>query len=135
MDVHIVVGTADGAGDIAAADETRSLLTWLTEEGGLRGRVTPQESPPVPGTLGPALDGLLVALGSGGAATGLATSLVAWIRSRRGAVTVKATRTDGACVEISAKLVGPMSPQELKTFVADTSRILDGGQAPGGSDL
>ncbi|MFD0392296.1 hypothetical protein ACFQ3Z_03830 [Streptomyces nogalater] len=82
MDVHIVVGTADGAGDIAAADETRSLLTWLTEEGGLRGRVTPQESPPVPGTLGPALDGLLVALGSGGAATGLATSLVAWIRSR-----------------------------------------------------
>jgi hypothetical protein len=134
VDVRIVVGT-DGAGGVVAADETRSLLAWLTEEGGLRGRVTPQESPPLPGTLGPVLDGLLVALGSGGAATGLATALVAWIRSRRGAVTVKATRPDGASVEVSAKLVGAMTPQELRTFVADTSRLLDGGRESGGSGL
>ncbi|MGV9254573.1 effector-associated constant component EACC1 [Streptomyces sp. NPDC003697] len=134
VDLHIEVRIAEGVGDVTgAADETRSLLAWLTDDDGLRGRVAPQERPPVPGTLGPALDGLLVALGSGGAATGLTTALVSWIRSRRGSVTVKATRPDGASVEISTKLVAPMTAQELRTFVANTSRILDGGQAPDGS--
>lgn len=124
MDVR-VTDDADNAG---AADEARSLLAWLTETDELRGRVTPQERPPVPGTLGPVLDGLVVALGSGGAVTGLTTALVAWIRSRHSDVTVKATRPDGASLEISTKLVGPMTPQELRTFVTDTSRILEGGQ-------
>jgi hypothetical protein len=135
VDVHLDVRAADGAGGVAAADDTRSLLAWLAEEGGLRGRVTPQEKPPVPGTLGPVLDGLVVALGSGGAATGLTTALVAWIRSRHGAVTVKATRPDGASAEISTKLVRPMTPEELRTFVADTSRILEGGQTLDSSGL
>ncbi|MFJ9866645.1 hypothetical protein [Streptomyces sp. NPDC101165] len=133
MDVHLAEG-AEGAGEGADADETRSLLAWLTEADELRGRVTPQEGPPVPGTLGPVLDGLVVALGSGGAVTGLTTALVAWIRSRHSNVTVKATRPDGASLEISTKLVGPMTPQELRTFVTDTSRILETGrEADGGA--
>lgn len=135
MDVHIDVRVANGAGGVAAADDTRALQAWLAEEGGLRGRVVPQETPPLPGTLGPVLDGLVVALGSGGAVTGLTTALVAWVRSRHAAVTVKATRPDGASVEISTTLVEPMTPGELRTFVADTSRILDGGRTAGGDGL
>ncbi|MFF4394159.1 hypothetical protein [Streptomyces sp. NPDC001480] len=131
MDVRVEVRAGADAG--ADADGTRSLLAWLTEEDELRGRVTPHERPPVPGTLGPVLDGLVVALGSGGAATGLTTALVAWIRGRHGDVTVKATRPDGATMEISTKLVRPMTPQELRAFVADTSRMLDGGREPDGS--
>ncbi|WP_336116476.1 effector-associated constant component EACC1 [Streptomyces sp. PTD9-10] len=131
MDVHL----ADGAEDSTAADETRSLLAWLTEADELRGRVAPQEGPPVPGTLGPVLDGLVVALGSGGAVTGLTTALVAWIRSRHNDVTVKATRPDGASLEISTKLVGPMTPRELRTFVTDTSRILESGREADGGAL
>lgn len=127
------VRVTDGADDGAAADETRSLLAWLAEEDELRGRVIPQEGPPVPGTLGPVLDGLVVALGSGGAATGLTTALVAWIRGRHGDVTVKATRPDGASLEISTKLVRPMTPQELGALVTDTSRLLEGGREAGGS--
>ncbi|GHI08656.1 hypothetical protein AQI88_04110 [Streptomyces cellostaticus] len=40
-------------------------------------------------------------------------------RSRHSNVTAKATRPDGASSEISTKLVGPMPPQELRTFVTD----------------
>lgn len=134
MDVHLAEA-AEGADEGAAADETRSLLAWLTEVDELRGRVTPQEGPPVPGTLGPVLDGLVVALGSGGAVTGLTTAMVAWIRSRHSNVTVKATRPDGASLEISTKLVGPMTPQELRTFVTDTSRLLESGQEADGGAL
>ncbi|MFD5798395.1 hypothetical protein ACFWIO_33675 [Streptomyces diastatochromogenes] len=128
MDVRVDVRFTDDADVAGAADETRSLLAWLTQEDELRGRITPQERPPVPGTLGPVLDGLVVALGSGGAVTGLTTAVVAWIRSRHSNVTVKATRSDGASLEISTKLVGPMTPQELRAFVADSSRLLEGGQ-------
>ncbi|MFF4571030.1 hypothetical protein [Streptomyces sp. NPDC001410] len=131
MDVRVT----DGADGTAAADETRSLLAWLAEADELRGRVTPQEGPPVPGTLGPVLDGLVVALGSGGAVTGLTTALVAWIRSRHSNVTVRATRPDGASLEISTKLVGPMTAQELRTFVTDTSRILESGREADGGAL
>ncbi|MFH8770806.1 hypothetical protein [Streptomyces sp. NPDC017958] len=134
MDVHLAQG-AEGADEGTAADETRSLLAWLAEADELRGRVTPREGPPVPGTLGPVLDGLVVALGSGGAATGLTTALVAWIRSRHSDVTVKATRPDGASLEISTKLVGPMTPQELRTFVTDTSRLLERGREADGGAL
>ncbi|MFF9396757.1 effector-associated constant component EACC1 [Streptomyces griseoluteus] len=119
MDVTL---TAAGGQD---ADELRSLRTWLADVDELRGRVALVESPPVPGTLGPVLDALAVALGPGGVATALATAVFSWIRQRRGEVTVKISRPDGAAVEISAKRVQGVEGSSLRELLADAVRVLE----------
>ncbi|MFE5587624.1 hypothetical protein [Kitasatospora sp. NPDC056531] len=113
------------------ADELRSLRTWLTDVDELRGRVTSVESPPVPGTLGPVLDALAVALGPGGAATALATAVISWIRQRRGEVTLKISRPDGASVEISGKRVQGLDDGTIRAVLADTIRILETAEGAG----
>ncbi|MEV5784735.1 MULTISPECIES: effector-associated constant component EACC1 [Streptomyces] len=112
------------AGDDASANELRSLQTWLNDVDEVRGRAELREGPPVPGTLGPVVDGLLVTLGPGGAVTALATALVAWIRHRRSEVTLKVTRGDGASFEVSAKRVQLLSAAELRGFVGELAAQL-----------
>ncbi len=66
-----------------AADELRSLNSWLADVDELRGAVRRRAHEPRPGTLGPVLDALAVALGPAGAVTAFATTLIAWLRTRR----------------------------------------------------
>jgi hypothetical protein len=113
------------------ADELRSLRAWLVDVDELRGRVDLVESPPVPRTLGPVFDALAVALGPGGAATALATAVFSWIRQRRGEVTLKITRPDGAAVEISAKRVRGMDDGSLRALLAEAARALEATDSPG----
>lgn len=107
------------------ADELRSLQGWLGDVDEVRGRVDLVEGPPIPGSLGPVADGLLVALGPGGAVTALATALVAWIRQRRSEVTLKVTRSDGASFEVSAKRVRLLEGAELRALVNQLAAQLD----------
>ena len=107
------------------ADELRSLQGWLGDVDEVRGRVDLAEGPPAPGSLGPAADGLLVALGPGGAVTALATTLVAWIRQRRSEVTLKVTRSDGASFEVSAKRVQLLDGADLRGLVDQLATQLD----------
>ncbi|WP_405944362.1 hypothetical protein OG372_16040 [Streptomyces sp. NBC_01020] len=128
MDLRV---TAEGGGH---GGDLRAILEWLTDVDELRGRVTAQELPPVPGTLGPVLDALAVAVGQGGAATGLVTALVSWMRGHRSDVTVKVTRPDGASVELSAQRVRLLGDQELRLLVADAAKALNASAAASSDD-
>jgi Effector Associated Constant Component 1 len=82
------------------AAELQELAQWLEQYEGLAGRVTAPPGERRPGQLGPGLDALAIAVGSGGALTVLARGLVAWAssyRSQRGSdVYVHASRPGGA---------------------------------------
>jgi hypothetical protein len=108
-------------------EELRSLWEWLGDVDVLRGRVRPLESPPVPGTLGPVLDALSVALGPAGAVTGLTTALLSWIRYRTTDVSLRLNRPGGGSIEISAKRVRALDASALHAEVEQLSRALDGG--------
>lgn len=64
-------------------DDLRLLANWLRDEDELRGRVTLVDRPAEPGHMGAVADILEVAVGSGGAATALVTSLFSWLHHRR----------------------------------------------------
>ncbi|MYV58538.1 hypothetical protein GTW37_01955 [Streptomyces sp. SID4931] len=106
------------------AEELRSLHDWLTDIEELRGRVRCQESPPPPGTLGPLLDALSVALGPAGAATALATTVVAWLRTRRSEIRIKVTLPDRRSVELTAKGVSDLDSAALRQQVGDVAQLL-----------
>jgi hypothetical protein len=128
VDVRLTVQGADPASHL------RSLQEWLAEPIELRGRVRSLERPPAPGTLGPVLDSLLVALGPGGVAGALATAVIAWIRHRQGEVTVEVTRPDGGSVKVSASNVRGMTPAQLRAQVDQVSRVLDAGREAGANE-
>ena len=119
--------TAEGSD---AADQLRSLHEWLTDVQELRGAVSVREEPPRPGTLGPVLDALAVALGPAGAATALATGVIAWLRTRRGEVRIKVTLTDGRSMELTATKVSNLDAAVLEQQVALVADML--GQGTGG---
>lgn len=96
-----------------AADQLRCLHEWLADVEELRGRVSRKEGPPKPGTLGPVLDALTVALGPGGAATAFATAAIAWLRNQRGEVRIKVTLPDRQSVELTAKRVSNLDAAAL----------------------
>ncbi|MEV5989038.1 hypothetical protein AB0L85_29235 [Streptomyces sp. NPDC052051] len=121
MDVTVAI---TGAG---AADELRSLYTWLIAEEELRGRVRLVESPPPPGALGSVPQMLAVVLAPGGVAVALASVAVAWMRHRTGEVVCKLTRSDGASVEVSAQRVRGTDMAEVRELVADLAKTLDEG--------
>ena len=76
MDAQIrIVGGADG--DLAALGE------WLQGENELRGRIHPTYGVIGEADLGPTMELLTVALGTGGAGTVLASSLKTWLITRR----------------------------------------------------
>ena len=89
------------------APELQELAQWLEQYDGLAGRITAAPAGPRPGQLGPGLDALAIAVGSGGAATVLARGLVAWAssyRSQRGAdVYVHASRPGGPALTVELR--------------------------------
>jgi len=104
-----------------SADLLRELYTWLLDEPELRGRVRLHEKAAAPGRLGGMSDTVVqLMLGSGGGAATAASVIIAWLRTRRGEITVKLTRGDQT-LEVSAKGVKDMSEEalrELSTHIA-----------------
>ncbi|MGW0702752.1 effector-associated constant component EACC1 [Streptomyces sp. NPDC002867] len=118
MDIAVI---AEGP---EAGDRLRSLQEWLAGVEELRGRVDGKERPPEPGTLGPVLDVLTVALGPAGAATAFATGLIAWLRTRRGDVHIKVTLPDRSSLELNAKRVAGLDTEALQQQVAEVAELL-----------
>ncbi|MQY25993.1 effector-associated constant component EACC1 [Nocardia aurantia] len=79
------------------------LAAWLGREDELRGQVAVEQQPVSTGDMGTWPDVLIVALGSGGAGTALATSLGLWIRYRKPRVDIEITRDNGDSVKIAAQ--------------------------------
>lgn len=75
-------------------DDMRSLHSWLQKEDELRGRVSLLTSPPAVEEMGSFLEGLAVALGSGGAITVLAQSVSMWLTQRHSDITVEVSHGD-----------------------------------------
>ncbi|MER7930731.1 hypothetical protein ABTY96_47825 [Streptomyces sp. NPDC096057] len=118
-----------------AADELRSLHAWLTDVDELKGRVGCKESPPGKGTLGPLLEALTVALGPGAAATALATTVIAWLRTRRSEIRIKMTLPDRRSLEVSAKNVADLDAAALRQQVADIAALLGAQDQQGDATL
>jgi hypothetical protein len=92
--------SADGEG---RAGYLESLSDWLRTESDLRGRVTLAYGAPRPGELGGPVDALVVAVGSGGTVTVLASALKAWLIRPRGAdVRIVRMENGKTTVEIDA---------------------------------
>ncbi|GGM24133.1 hypothetical protein GCM10011608_06230 [Micromonospora sonchi] len=87
---------------VAAGADAAALLDWLRVEPELSGCIDRDAAPPTPGSLGTVTDVLVVAVGSGGVATVLASALVSWIRRRAGSAEVRVTLSDGSSIEIRA---------------------------------
>ncbi|WP_327303241.1 hypothetical protein OG730_06190 [Streptomyces sp. NBC_01298] len=128
MDVAVIAEGPDGE------DQLRSLRDWLSDSQELRGRVEGVERPPRAGTLGPVLDALSVALGPAGAASALATGLVAWLRTRRGDVHIKVTLPDRSSLELTAKRVSGLDTDALQQQVTQLGDLLNRHQDTGGPD-
>lgn len=118
MDVAVIAEGSD------RGDQLRSLRRWLLDSQELRGRVEGVERPPETGALGPVLDALAVALGPAGAVTAFATGLIAWLRTRRGEVTIKVTLPDGSSLELTAKRVSGLDSGALQRQVTDLADLL-----------
>uniref|UniRef100_UPI002F911E54 effector-associated constant component EACC1 n=1 Tax=Streptomyces sp. NBC_00998 TaxID=2903712 RepID=UPI002F911E54 len=116
-----------GADGPDGADQLRSLHEWLTDIDELRGRVRSRESPPRPGTLGPVLDALVVALGPAGAATAFTTAVIAWLRTRPGEVRIKVTLPNRKSVELTAKNVSDLDATSLEQQVSRVIGLLSEG--------
>ncbi|GAA3001622.1 hypothetical protein GCM10010483_53280 [Actinokineospora diospyrosa] len=106
--------------------ELESLRDWLAEVDQLRGLVRSVESPPPSHVLGPVVDSLEVVVGP--VATAVAASVVAWVRSRSGRVTVRLERPDGTKLTIDAARVRGLSPADVH---AEVDRVLKAIEGPG----
>ena len=92
-------------GDRAAGIE--SLSDWLRGEPELTGRLHVAGPMPGEGELGALADVLVVAVGSGGTLSVLATSLKAWLARPHGQhVRIRVRRDDGETIEIDANRIG-----------------------------
>jgi membrane-associated two-gene conflict system component 1 (EACC1) len=126
MDVTVSVVGRDGA-----AEEIRSLFTWLAGEEKFRGRVRLVEVAPQPGTLGGWPEALVVALGQGGAVTVLASAVIAWIRHRTSDMKCTLTRPDGTSVELTAIRVRSTDLTGVGDLVEQVSAVLGAGGTEG----
>lgn len=89
MEAHIRV-PGGGTGDLG------SLCEWLQNEDSLRGHIRLVRARSGEEEMGAAQDAIVVAAGSGGALTVLASALPVWLRQRRGSrVEVEVDVTDG----------------------------------------
>jgi Effector Associated Constant Component 1 len=98
-------------------EEVSDLWEWLRGERELAGAVRAVRSVPGETELGGAFDMLTVAVGSGGAGTVVAKSLIAWLRTRHASVVVivateTRTVTIKAC-DLDADTVVPLLRQVL----------------------
>jgi hypothetical protein len=83
------------------ASEVASLWDWLRREPEFRGRIDLEQRAPAAGEMGAVADVLAIAVGSGGAATALLTSLSGWLGQRHAGVTVEVTGPGGRAVKVS----------------------------------
>ncbi|MFE3947798.1 hypothetical protein ACFXPV_38970 [Streptomyces sp. NPDC059118] len=119
--MNVQVRLVDGdAVDVAA------LWQWLNDERDLRGRVVRTSATVGATELGGVADLLTVAVGAGGSGTVLATSLIAWIRTRRTTATVT-VEANGRRVTLDIATVDDISPllHELVARTADTADAVD----------
>ncbi|WP_405797572.1 hypothetical protein [Streptomyces sp. NBC_01506] len=111
----------DAPGGAVGNGQLASLYAWLQDVDGLRGVVALRGAPPVPGTMGAALDVITVAVGSGGVAGILARSVATWlVRGRRSDVKVTVTTENGRSLEVDVR--GARDPEALLRQVADMAR-------------
>lgn len=95
------------------------LSDWLRLESELRGRVSSAAAVPRPGELDALSDALMVAVGSGGTLSVLATSLKTFLaQPRRSDVRIVVTSPDGRRVELDAKRVSDVD-QLLRQTLSD----------------
>ena len=129
MMLQSITLSVDGGSDDAA-----DLGMWLGEDDDLRGHVRMLPAAVPQGALGAELAQLLVSVESGGAATALASVLVAWLRRRTGSVSVRLTRPDGTELQIDAERVRVWDAQELRAQVSQLEAMArPDPEAPGGS--
>lgn len=120
MDVVIRV---EGPG---AADELRSLRTWLIDDDDFRGLVRLHEADPAQETLaGGIVNGLTIATVVGSLGTALGTVLVTWLKTRVGRVRIQVTRPDGAVVEMNAEQVRGLDAEGAWLRVAQVADLLN----------
>ncbi|MCY1649418.1 hypothetical protein AB0K64_32545 [Streptomyces sp. NPDC053741] len=92
---------AEGADPL---EELEDLNDWLSQEPELRGRVKPAPAIPSEGELGGLPEVLIAALGGGGVASALATSLGAYLsQPRRRSVRIRMKGPHGQEVEVDAQ--------------------------------
>jgi len=72
----------------------------------LRPAVKKRYAAPAPGELGTIADAIIISVGSGGALTGLASALKAWVQRPRGKHVVLRVSRGGETAEIDADRVG-----------------------------
>lgn len=77
-----------------------------------------------PGQMGPVLDALVVAVGSGGMGAVLAGALSTWISHRRSDIKLTFTAENGRKVELDAKRVDP------QTVLREIGRLVDSPEPP-----
>ena len=111
MDAQIqIVGGAGG--------ELAALGEWLQGEEELRGRIRTVHGAIGETDLGPAVELLTVALGSGGAGTVLASSLKTWLMTRR--TTAKITvKSGGRSVTLAIQTADEVTPLLEQILKAD----------------
>lgn len=107
-----------------SADELRSLRAWLVEDDELRGCVHTVERPPTPDSLGPVLDALKIVADP--AAGVLAAALVAWVKSRAGAVKLVLQPQRGGRVELDARQIRRLDAGELSELAERVTRLVSG---------
>ncbi|MBO3748166.1 hypothetical protein J5X84_18995 [Streptosporangiaceae bacterium NEAU-GS5] len=108
MNVRISVLASDEAASL------ESLADWLSGEPDLAGRFRLTGPDIRPGELGSMTDALVVAVGSGGVVSALASSLKAWLTHRKSDIRVRVEGPDGrkAIVEVDRGTV-----QDVETLI------------------
>ena len=110
MEAEIRVSGNQGSA-VDEVGELAALLAWLRGERGLAGAIREVRVPPGPDELGGAVEALVVALGTGGAAGTLTTSLFGWLRTRRPNLKVTVTRgKNSVTVEVGQVRDGDVLP-------------------------
>ncbi|GAA3084181.1 effector-associated constant component EACC1 [Streptosporangium carneum] len=113
----------------SGADQLRELYAWLTEEPEIRGRVRVIERPPPKGGLGPTMDALRIALGSGGAVAAISGAVVAWLRTRPGEISIKLTKGESQ-IEVTGKGVKSLTARGVSELTRQLTKAL--GEEPSG---
>ena len=98
-------------------DDAVALGGLLDADPELRGRVRRVAAQVPEGALGSGLPELVIALGSSGVATALASVLMVWLRQRSGSVSLHITRPDGAHLELTAERVRTLGSDDLRALV------------------
>jgi hypothetical protein len=98
-----------GAISIAIPDESlglRELGEWFREDDTLRGKISYKEQPVKPGQMGGMIEAIIIAVGSGGAATTLIRQFFTWLRRSGDRHTVHLTLKDDTGREVHLDVNG-----------------------------